>query len=425
MSRFRAPIVRGLLALAAAGAAASDKAPRIDRDQGIIYGASAMQAVEALGHGVLIDDITLAQVRDFGNAAPKGIKSRYTHPGMCEDGMGSMLGRQRNFRIEGDRVVGDLHLAAAAKLSPRGDLWTYTLELAEEDPAAFGMSVVITTFRAWKLANGSEIRTDDPSLRRGHGEDAYYARPEGATTDKPFVRVTALHNVDVVDEPAANRDGMFSAFAGTTNTDSSEAFAALDAIRERLHLSIDGAQAFVARYFAARSTTPSKDIPPMRYSLAVFTTILLANLAFSKELAEFDQDPKNKEATEADLKAYVVTLQAGAASKTADTLRTELASEKSARASDKLASDKAIADLTTKLAAQTKRADDLAALNKGSQGGNTVPGDHTTTGLSGLTGDALYDAEWDRDPKVRENFGQNKKAYARHRAEVDAKAAKA
>lgn len=240
MTRFRAPISTGL-------APASVQASGVDAAAGIIRGASAMQAVEALGHGVLIDATSLAQVCELGNAAEGGVKVRYTHPGLCGDGMGSYLGRMRNFRVEGDKAVGDIHLSDVAAASPEGNLRDYVLALAAEDPGAFGMSVVIETAQVFRLADGAEVPAEA-------GQPA----PAGATTALPLVRVTGLHAVDVVDEPAANRAGLFGrgaallALARGTNLDASQAFASLDKIRDELGWDVETANGLLARYLAAR-----------------------------------------------------------------------------------------------------------------------------------------------------------------------------
>jgi hypothetical protein len=240
MHRFRTPISTGLVPSPAAAAG-------VDAVAGVIRGASAMQAVEALGHGVLIDTASLDQVCALGNAAEGGVKVRYTHPGLCGDGMGSYLGRMRNFAVVGDKVLGDIHLSDVAAASPEGNLRDYVLGLAQEDPGAFGMSVVIETSQVFRLADGSEVPAEA-------GQPA----PDGATTALPLVRVTALHAVDVVDEPAANRDGMFGrgaallALARGTNLDASQAFASLDSIRDQLGWDVETVNGLLGRYLAAR-----------------------------------------------------------------------------------------------------------------------------------------------------------------------------
>lgn len=226
------------------GTTQPDNKSPVDREAGIIRGASAMQAGEALGKGVLIDSTTLQQVADMGNALSNGSKVRFTHPGMCSDGMGKTIGRMKNFSVSGDKVIGDIYLNKSSASSPEGDLRSYVLDLAEEDPESFGMSVAIEPDMAWKLDNGAEVKTRE--------------RPANAVGDMPFLRLKKLRAVDVVDEPAANRDGLFSAaFSGTSNEEAADAFAQLDAFREAHALTLAKAHEFCARYFQARGLSVS------------------------------------------------------------------------------------------------------------------------------------------------------------------------
>lgn len=240
--------------------------PKVDDALGVIRGASAIQAVEALGHSLLVDDVMLRQVAALGNAAGK-VKSRFTHPGLCADGMGKQLGHVSSFRVEGDKTLCDLAFIDAAKISPSGDLVAYTTKLAQEAPNDFGFSIVFEGTPAWKLPDGSELPVDDPSLRRkgdGPYDESYYVRPETATTDVPFARAEALCAVDVVDEPAANRDGLFSAaaFGATTSQLAEQAFAWLDEFRDLHGIGFDKIDAFLARYRLARGRAPSTHPSP-------------------------------------------------------------------------------------------------------------------------------------------------------------------
>ena len=189
---------------------------RVDRERHVLYGVSAMQAVEAIGHRLMIDHRTLEQFTELANATKHGLKSRFTHPGLSADGLGKHLGRMRNFRIEGDRVLGDLYLSETAARSPSGDLRAYVESLAAEDPEAFGMSVVVDGYGAWQLANGME-QDDDGS-----------GKPADAVGKYPVLRVVGAYAVDAVDEPAANRDGLFSAFRGTTSELAAAVYRLLD-----------------------------------------------------------------------------------------------------------------------------------------------------------------------------------------------------
>lgn len=216
----------------------------VDRDQHIIYGVSAAQAVEALGHDMLLDGKTIAQVVEHGNAARNGVKSRFTHPGLSSTGLGKYLGRMRNFRQEGDKALADLHLADSAFKTPEGDLGTYVMDMAEHDPDMFGMSMVIQGRSVWTLADGSEMDVED--FKEGR-------RPENATTEKPVIRVKQLMAVDAVDEPAANRDGLFAArHLWATNSLSQEAFDDIDEYLSGAGVTPQRAFEFALAYFTAR-----------------------------------------------------------------------------------------------------------------------------------------------------------------------------
>ena len=187
---------------------------RVDREQHVIYGVSAMQAVEALGHRLMVDAKSLEQFVALANATAHGLKSRFTHPGLSADGLGKHLGRIRNFRVEGDKAIGDLYLSETAARSPHGDLRAYVESLAAEDPEAFGMSVVVDGYGAWQLSDGTEASAEE--------------KPTDAIGKYPALRVTAAYAVDAVDEPAANRDGLFSAFSRTTNELAAQVYGLLD-----------------------------------------------------------------------------------------------------------------------------------------------------------------------------------------------------
>jgi len=227
-----------------------DNPTRVDREQRVIYGVSAAQAVEALGHGLMLDAKTLQQIVDLGNATKNGVKSRYTHPGLSSDGMGKQLGRMKNFRVEGDKAIGDLHLYESASRTPSGDLAGHVMDLADEDGAAFGLSIVAGGDRVWVLDDGTEIPVDEWQESEDSEEQGY--RPANATTKKPVFRVLELDAVDVVDEPAANRDGLFSSALWGTNQLAESMFGNFDEMLKQVGMTPQAAWGYALKYFDAR-----------------------------------------------------------------------------------------------------------------------------------------------------------------------------
>ena len=159
------------------------KMSRVDKEKGVIYGAKIIELGRVNDSRPWhVDDETLSQVESMINAPNKGLKARWTHPNMCDDGLGKYLGRWQNARIEGDSVVADLHLAKSAFDSPVGDLGSYVLQLATEDPDSFGVSV------ASVLADEMECEHEG----------------EGTMP----IRFASLYAADLVDQPAAT-NGLF------------------------------------------------------------------------------------------------------------------------------------------------------------------------------------------------------------------------
>ena len=182
----------------------SDSA-RVDRKAKVIFGANLMQIGdlnEGDSRNWTVDTETLSQAAKFMSQGNNGTKARYTHPNMSSDGMGSFLGRWKNTKVDGDTLRGDLHVAEAAFNSPQGDLGTYVLDLADEDPEAFGVS--LATKLDWdNLDEFESAQYEERRQARKNNE----ALPE---LKKWPMRFTGIRAGDVVDEPAATRGGFFS-----------------------------------------------------------------------------------------------------------------------------------------------------------------------------------------------------------------------
>ncbi len=230
----------------------------VDRENGIIKGCAVNTVGEAKGHGVSLDEEFVQDVCKLGAFKRHGLKARFGHPNMCSTALGTYIGRFRNFRLgESERdgemrpaTIADLHLSETAKNAPAGDLYTYMLDMAENEPDMFGTSIVFTPgpqgYR--RDSEGEKVYEDEEGFEEIGGE--------------VFTEIRKLHACDAVDEPAAN-DGLFSAFSGDSLAGQVTQFLDLnpglwDALKEDPTileaLSIRGEQVdeFVSRYSAYR-----------------------------------------------------------------------------------------------------------------------------------------------------------------------------
>jgi hypothetical protein len=156
-------------------------------DGEVISGVSIATTGEAVGHRLRFDETSLQQLQQLAAAKSRGVKSRFIHPDWFHDGLGKYLGRFINFRIEevaseqpALKLLADLQLSQTSHTSPAGDIGQYVVDLANEDPSALGVSVVV-----------------DLQREKVDGQDL------------PQARITQLYAADVVDEPALNPGGLF------------------------------------------------------------------------------------------------------------------------------------------------------------------------------------------------------------------------
>jgi hypothetical protein len=192
---------------------------KADRTGGV-FGAGVLNRVslctrgEALGHGFWVDGVMLQQIADLANAMQR-LKCRFTHPDWCADGTGKYLGRSTGpFVVEGDQVFAKaLNFANSAHSAPDGDLAGYTMDLSDEDPAAFGLSIVFR--HDWNAedefydANIQDVELSDDSGKVTETRRQFVS-PDPLNVDNlPHARILELYAADVVDDPAANPNGMF------------------------------------------------------------------------------------------------------------------------------------------------------------------------------------------------------------------------
>lgn len=177
-------------------------AQRIDVDARQIIGFAVATKGPAAGHGECLDDESLRQIVEMGNAtaaaaATGAIRARMDHPmganpSSIECPLDKLLGYPTNFRLDGDVVRADLKLLSAAASPASSQL----LALASEAPELLGASLVF-----------------DVSNPKEHVK----ARKAGKN---PPVRFKAIYAVDFVDLPATNPNGLFS--AGTKDNEQEE-----------------------------------------------------------------------------------------------------------------------------------------------------------------------------------------------------------
>lgn len=169
---------------------------KIDREKGIIYGFKVVELGVTKDRRGEFDEESLKTIINLGNASKIGIKSRFGHPNMSNTAFGTFLGRVKNFRLSenGGAILGDEYLDKTAYKTPNGDLASYTMDLGESDPDAFGSSMVIYWDEEYRKKKDGSLTKDEK------GEPLV-----------PLIKVKKLSGVDIVDNPAAN-EGMFGTF---------------------------------------------------------------------------------------------------------------------------------------------------------------------------------------------------------------------
>jgi len=178
----------------------------VDRENKIILGYVVAQEgpFKTPGRGEF-DAKALQTIVKLMRAEPDGLKSRFTHPTLSDDGLGKFLGRAKRPRLDSTRVQregeavelravrADLHLSDTAFDTPNGNLGKYVLDLAEQDPNALSSSLVVT--------KEDEVRLNSDGTRKL--DDAGNPLP-------PLWRPIQLHATDILDEGDAV-DGLLSA----------------------------------------------------------------------------------------------------------------------------------------------------------------------------------------------------------------------
>ncbi|MCW8138113.1 MAG: hypothetical protein KIT58_04340 [Planctomycetota bacterium] len=261
---------------------------------GKIKNVSIVTTGPALGHGFTIDRTTVEQV---ARHAP-GMRGRWTHGGLCEDGLGRHLGAWQNLRLESFRLcraceaeapsgttacagcqqptteewraVGDFAFAASAhKVRPDGldvPAPVYLMDRAAEDPRSLGISIVARLDCVEEKAEGQEAPrrlarlASKHDLRRGDWVADPAANPlglhEGTGAPSGLVEL-ATRELDrlAAREGAAAAKLRALAFLARHFGDDVEAQGEL----ERLEAEVEALRAQVSRLEAAAETRREAD----------------------------------------------------------------------------------------------------------------------------------------------------------------------
>lgn len=146
-------------------------------DNMTLKGVSVLTTGMAKGHQLEIDGTTLEQVKNCAEQFKGGVKVNENHGA----GIADIIGKLTNFRIDesGSKLLADLTF-----LKSRQDRAKYYMDLASEIPDAFGISI---SFSGESELNGSNF---------------------------DLARCSELYSADLVQHPASNPTGLFSADSG-------------------------------------------------------------------------------------------------------------------------------------------------------------------------------------------------------------------
>ena len=164
------------------------KKKKYDYEEGndmTIKGVSVLTAGPAKGHNLQIDSKTLEQVKKCAEQFKGGVKVNENHGA----GIGDIIGKLTNFRIDesGNKLLADLTF-----LKSRQERAKYYMDLASEIPDAFGISI---SFSGESEQNGQDF---------------------------DLARCSELYSADLVQHPASNPTGLFSADCGCVTVDKGE-----------------------------------------------------------------------------------------------------------------------------------------------------------------------------------------------------------
>jgi hypothetical protein len=147
-------------------AQSSNQAIGVDREQQVIKGyvVAELGAFKSEGRGEFTVE-SLKEIVRLGNKKAGGLKSRFTHPNLSNDGLGKHLGRSKNFVLADNdtKVRADLFMNPTAMREPPSGgrpLGDYVMQLAETDKGAISSSLVLQVEREYRLNDDGTRKRD-------------------------------------------------------------------------------------------------------------------------------------------------------------------------------------------------------------------------------------------------------------------------
>lgn len=154
----------------------------VDREAGVIRGVILAEEGPFKDERGEFDRASIRAAVKLAQAKTGGLKARWTHPNLSSDGLGKFVGRHKNVRndtvlrevgkapdgkpLMKEKAVarGDLHLDKTALDEPVGGgkpLGVYLMDLAESDPDAMGLSLVLKADQQLRLDERKRPLTDE------------------------------------------------------------------------------------------------------------------------------------------------------------------------------------------------------------------------------------------------------------------------
>jgi hypothetical protein len=202
---------------------------QVDYEAGILRGVSVITEGFAKGHGMIVDSVTLEQVKACAETYVDGLRVKMDH----YTGIDAMVGVLRDFVIDGVQLRADLHLLKSH------DDFEKILEMAENMPGSFGLSI--------SFSGESEVME------------------EGQV---PSARCMEIYSADLVDQPAANPTGLFQVMSENPNLEAPAAPLVEEVkVEEITPETIAGEIKHIAEVIASEISDPVSDPVPEEESL--------------------------------------------------------------------------------------------------------------------------------------------------------------